>query len=96
MLVRTDVPLANQLVQAAHACLLAGEHFPQPLQPCSLVLLAVSSQSDLLAAVEAIEYQGVKVLAFYEPDFPQGYTAACTEPIRGDRRRIFRKFRLWR
>jgi hypothetical protein len=94
--VRTDIPLVNQLVQVGHACLTAGQRFPQPVQPCRMVLLAVDSEAQLMHAVELIEHQGVRLFTFYEPDFPQGYTAACSEPVAGSRKRLFKKFRLWR
>jgi len=94
--VRQDISLAAQLVQVGHACLEAGQRFEQPAQPCHLVLCGVSSEEQLARVVEQLEQQEVRVFLFYEPDFPRGYTAACTEPVCGERRRIFRRFRLWR
>ena len=90
------MPLANQLVQAGHACLEAGHRFPQPARPCHMVLFGVAAEEHLMRAVEYIEQQGIRVCTFHESDFPQGYTAACTQPVTDERRRLFRKFRLWR
>ena len=90
------MPLANQLVQVGHACLEAGSRFPQPQQACSLVLLSVASEEGLMRAVESIEQRGIRVYTWHEPDFPRGFTAACSEPVSSDKRRWFRKFRLWR
>lgn len=95
VLVRTDLPLAQQLVQAAHACLEAGRHFAQPLAPSHLVLLAVKSQAQLHDAVREAEASGIRSLMFYEPDNGLGDTAACTEPLCGFQRPIFRRFSLW-
>ncbi len=89
------MPLANQLVQIGHACLEAGHQFSWPAQSCHMVLFAVASEEQLIRAVEYIEQQGIRVHVFYESDFPQGYTAACTEPVSNERRHLFRKFRLW-
>ena len=94
--VRRDMPMANQLVQIGHACLEAGNRFDQPEHPCSLVLLSVECEEQLMRAVEFVEQRGIEVYTFYEPDFPHGCTAACTEPVAGEERRCFRKFRLWR
>jgi hypothetical protein len=38
----------------------------------------------------------VQCITFYEPDDGLGYTAACTEPITGLNRRLFRRIPLWR
>ncbi len=96
MFVRTDMPHANQLVQVGHACLEAGSRFAQPAQSCHLVLFAVASEEHLMHAVESAEQQGIRMLAFYESDFPQGYTAACSEPVNAESRHMFKKFHLWR
>ena len=95
MLVRTDIPLADQIVQVGHACLQAGDRFVQPKEPCHLVLLAVPSEAGLCAAVARAKAAGVRCEAFYEPDDEMGYTAACTEPLEAGDRRLFRRFSLW-
>jgi hypothetical protein len=94
--VRTDIPLADQIVQVGHACLDAGNRFELTQNPCNLVLLAVHSEFDLLNTVERVEMAEVKCVTFYEPDDGLGYTAACTEPITGLNRRLFRRIPLWR
>jgi hypothetical protein len=97
VLVRTDIPFANQLVQVGHACLEAGHRFPQPAEPCHLVLFGVADEDRLKRAVEAIRRQGLRVAVFYEEDYPAGHTAACTEPVpEGEQQRPFRRFRLWK
>jgi hypothetical protein len=96
VLVRTDMPLADQMVQVGHACLAAGRQFEQPEQPCQLGLLSVSSEKQLQMVVEQAELRGVCCAIFDEPDDNLGWTAACTEPINGLSRRVFRRFPLWR
>lgn len=90
--VRTDLPLADQLVQVGHACHEAGSRFERTAEPCHLVALAVRDADALLQAVEAT---GVRFAVFWEPDDAMGYTAACSEPLYGDQRRPFRRYRLW-
>lgn len=95
MLVRTDIALEQQIVQVGHACLEAGRRFDWPDTPCNLVVLGVANVSDLRAAIERVQLAEVRVALFYEPDHQLGLTAACTEPISGAFRRLFRRFALW-
>ena len=83
------------MVQVGHACLEAGHRFEQPDEPCHLVLLGVSSERDLQLIVEKVELTGVRWVVFREPDDNLGLTAACTEPIRGSIRHVFRRLPLW-
>lgn len=97
VLVRADLPLAQQLVQAGHACLQAGARFPQPKEPCHLVVLTVASQAHLRQAVERLTgHGGIEMETFWEPDNAPGFTASCSEPVLGQARRWFRHYPLWR
>lgn len=96
MLVRTDIPLAQQVVQVGHACLEAGRRFDWPEETCNLVVLAVPTQRDLQIRVERACLAGIRIAVFDEPDDALGITAACTEPLTGAARRIFRRLPLWR
>ena len=94
VLVLTDIPLADQIVQVGHACLEASNHFDLPLIPCNLILLAVHSEYDLLNTVERADMDGVRFYVFHEPDNGLGFTAACSEPISNPGRRLFRRLPL--
>jgi hypothetical protein len=93
--VRADIPLADQVVQVGDACLEAGRCFVQPAEPCNLVVLSVASLAHLHDAIARAEHAGIRCVVFHEPDDGMGDTAACTEPITGDARRVFRRFALW-
>jgi len=96
--VRTDIPLADQVVQVGHACLEAGALFGlahPPARPCYLVLLGVSSEKHLRWALAGLEELGVRYTVFFEPDDDMGYTVACAEPVETTGRRYFRRFELW-
>ncbi len=95
MLVRTDIPLAQQVVQVGHACLEAGRRFDWPELPCNLVVLGVATQADLQIIVERVALAGVRLALFHEPDDDLGLTAACTAPLTGPIRRILRRLPLW-
>lgn len=92
---RTDIPLADQIVQVGHACLEAGSYFEQPSKPCNLVVLSVPSERHLQEAVARVQFAGIRCIVFYEPDDDMGYTAACSEPVQANSRRIFKRFPLW-
>jgi hypothetical protein len=96
VLVRIDIPLADQIVQVGHACLEAGHRFEQPQEPCHLVLLSVDSEKELQIVVERAELSDARCVVFYEPDNNLGWTAACTEPVTGINRRVFQRLPLWR
>lgn len=93
---RTDIPLADQLVQVGHVCLEAGHQFTQPPEACHLALIGVPSQEALLGTVAQMAMAGIRCAVFYEPDDALGYTAVCTEPVTGDTRRLFKRFSLWK
>jgi hypothetical protein len=84
-------------VQVGHVCLEAGNQFDQPTSvPVHLVLLEVASERHLQSAVAWLELQGIQVVVFWEPDDNMGHTAACTAPLVGTSRQIFKRFPLWR
>jgi hypothetical protein len=95
VLVRTDIPLVDQVVQVGHVCFEAGKRFDQVETPCHLVLLGVPSERHLHAIVSDCAAVGVRSVVFWEPDDGMGYTAACTEPVTAVQRRLFRRLPLW-
>lgn len=91
------MPLATQIVQVGHACLEAGNKFKQPEgEPSYLVVLEVKDKDALLEAISRTNFYGVQITPFYEPDYDLGYTAACTEPVEGETKRVFKKYPLWK
>lgn len=95
VLVRTDIPLVDQLVQSGHACLEAGNRFEQPGPPSNLVVLSVASRLHLLDQLSRIRISGIRYALFFEPDDDMGETSACTEPLTAEYRRVFRSLLLW-
>jgi len=94
-LVRTDLPLPAQLVQVGHACLQAGKQFLQPTEPCNLIVLAMVLQAHLQAAIDFVTFNGISYTAFTEPEHNLGITAACTQPLNLQQRRVFKHYKLW-
>lgn len=95
--VRTDLPLEQQVVQAIHAGTEAGHSFDRvSVEASSLILLQVPNKEKLEVALARTIERGVRCEAFNEPDWDYGLTAFATEPIFGDRRKVFNKYKLWK
>lgn len=102
--IRRDIPMAQQIVQAAHAANEAGLKSGQSgivlSQPSSLILLSFENESKLRDAYARLNFHGVKAELFYEPDshlgYPPGHTAFATWPVTEDRRHLFKTYTLWR
>lgn len=96
--VRKDIPLANQIVQVGHACHEAGTKYGK--KKPHLVLLEVRDEHDLMGVSNHAKKHGIKFEIFHEPDLIEdrvgGYTAMCTEPIKGKRREAFKDCVLWK
>src|ERR1700752_695307 len=72
VLVRSDLPLADQIVQVGHACLEAGSRFPWPEGAPHLVVLSVRSQAQLRDAAREAQAMGIRCVVFDEPDDGMG------------------------
>ena len=100
VLVRKDLPLADQVVQVGHACYDAGHFWGK--KGVHLILLQVENEKELMKWVDSLNIVHIKHTTFYEPDpaeeindQPMGCTALCTEPLHGKRREIFADCVLW-
>lgn len=97
VLVRTDISLAQQLVQVAHAAAEAGRAFYRPEHGiASAIVLAVPGKAALLAAQAKLVARGVATELFHEPDFGIGDSALATEPLSDEQRKLLRSWPLWR
>ncbi len=75
--VRTDLPLAQQAVQAIHAAM-ACASASHKAHVERLVMVSACSEKELRAQVDALGQRGHDVHAFHEPDNDWGWTAwAC-------------------
>lgn len=98
MLVRTDLPPEQQLVQAVHAAYESGLHLATPPEQDVdySVVCAVDSEQELVDAHERLKRHGVRSVLFRDSDIDTQATALCTEPISGEKRRLLSKYQLWR
>ena len=94
VLVRTDIPVADQMVQVGHVCYEAGLKFGA--EPDTyLVLCQVDTEEALLEAELRLNHEGIETHKFHEPDDDMGYTALCSQPVSGNLRNKFRRYKLW-
>ena len=100
VLVRKDIPIEQQLVQACHASCVAGESFGK--SNSSMVLLGVENLDQLLGISEEFRNLRVPFEMFFEPDWDMGYSALATKAVKGAERARIRKMldrcgiRLWK
>lgn len=97
--IRTDIPLADQIVQTGHSSLLAGAAFKPP-DGHYFILIGIDSLKELLEVAEDFNDRQIRYEAFYEPSnaagVELGWTSITTEPIPEAFRGAFQKFNLWK
>lgn len=107
--VREDITPPAQAVQSCHACIEATSAFSlEKLQDHpSVIILAAKNEQKLHQIRRYLVENDVQHVHFYdnasvlglandETDFSDQLTALATQPIAGDKRRLFRKFQLLR
>jgi hypothetical protein len=96
VLVRRDLPLAHQAVQAIHAGISsARELIPGDAIHPSLVLCTVPDKGSLLAMQDRCHAAGIANRVFVESDMGDEPTALATQPVNGKGRRLFRDLPLF-
>jgi hypothetical protein len=93
--VRTDIPLADQIVQAGHACLESGFAFEKK-DLSNLVMLALKDDYHLCETKKYLIEHEIPHVEFWEPDENLGLSAICTQPLQDTDRKLFKKFHLWK
>jgi hypothetical protein len=97
VLLRQDLPLEQQIVQASHASYEAGFRFEQPAQTTSIILLSVPDRAALEAAAARLARYGIEHHMFFEPDFEMGHSALATRPLLSRKERhLMRKYPLFK
>jgi hypothetical protein len=92
--VRNDLSVPQQIVQACHAAVeVAQSLLPADLPHPHLVVCAVAGERQLFQCRDRLRRSGIAYRAFHEPDRGNELTAIGTEPIAGERRRFFKRYR---
>jgi hypothetical protein len=98
IVVRTDLPLHQQIIQAAHAATEAAQYFAPvpPETPDNIVLLSVPDETALVAMADRLKGDDIKCRLIREPDLSNAATALSTEPLGGKRRQSWlRQATMW-
>jgi hypothetical protein len=95
--IRTDLPIAQQIVQSAHSAYESGRGLGRNVPHPRLVLLAVPDGETMEQAyLECSAF--IQCYPFYETE--QGLeiqlTSFTTRPITASERPLFRGYKLWR
>ena len=94
--IRTDISLAQQAVQVAHAAWHAGTAFGNNEEIPSVVLLSVANREELEDAAARLQRYGIDHYMFFEPDFGMGHSGLATRPVRVKKERhLMRKYPLY-
>ena len=93
--VRQDISPEYQLVQAAHAAMVAGRNMPKHHSPHKtyFAVCGVPNQQELTRIGKICRENNFTVDTFYEPDI-NGFTASATHPIHWSQRGPLRDYPL--
>jgi len=96
--IRTDLSLAQQMVQLSHAALEAGKTLHGSDDPISsIIMLPAKNKAELHEIAQRLERYDIKYTMFKEPDFDMGHSAIATMPIKDMKtRRIMTKYNLYK
>lgn len=97
-MVRTDISLEQQLVQAVHAAYECGlTHNRAEEHVLNTFVVFESIERNLIEQFEQIQGEGVKTVKFYEPDNQMGWSAwRMTQPLNDTFKPLFKRYKLWR
>lgn len=97
VVIRTDLPIERQMVQACHAASMAGHRFGGWQDDTRMALLAVNGPDELMRACDRLDRLGIDYHLFHEPDHGIGYSALACAPIAWKKARAaLPRLPLWR
>lgn len=97
VIVRSDLSISQQAVQACHASYESGALLEQEESIGNyLILVTAPSEAALLKTYQKLEDRDIKSVLFREPDLNNEATALCTEPVGQRARKFFSQFKLWK
>ena len=85
IIVRSDLIIAQQIVQAAHAGIDFQHQHPEIAKQWNkesnyLIILSVENEEQLLLYLEKFKFYNIKTTTFREPDIGNKITAIAVEP----------------
>ncbi len=95
LFIREDLSPPQQIIQTAHAVDELNKTIKAGDKTNHMVLFSSKSEMDLEYTSMFLTSQGIHHKMFYEPDI-SSHTAIATEPLHGDKRKLFSKYKLKR
>lgn len=95
ILIRKDLSLAQQGVQAVHAGMQAVHKHGGLKEDTRLVMLSVKNEEELLLWKNKTDFNGLSNELFFEPDYDMGWSALATAPINHKDGKMFKKLEKW-
>ena len=93
---RTDLSLAQQVVQSNHATFAMAAQLPNGLQETpSIVLIGVPNKKALERVIKKLIDHSIDFSDFYESDHGVGLSAVATVPLTEEQREALRNYKLW-
>lgn len=77
---REDLSNPQKIVQACHSIYEIGKDFREEVPP-HVIVIGVRNQTALIKAMDEVQYLGVKIREFREPDIGNELTSFSTEPL---------------
>jgi hypothetical protein len=91
---RKDLGHTQRIVQAAHVCMEVGRRFPLPDERYRIIILGIRSEAKLSDVSKELCEHDIQHLEFQEPDMDMQRTAIATEPLDGEKAKLFARYRL--
>lgn len=95
MFVRTDMPIAQQMVQVSHAAFEAGQNSNKYTLPVSVIIFQVHNVEELKKELSRLRSLNIDCVEFFEPYNDIGMTAFATLPVFEEDRILFKDYILW-
>jgi hypothetical protein len=95
VLVRNDLSIPQQAVQASHAAIeSARKHLKPGDEHPSVIICSIKNENKLLKCAEEFKAAGIDHTIFREPDIGNAATALASRPMIGKERKAFSRFQL--
>lgn len=95
VLVRKDQPYGQIVVQAGHAAIESSrQYLPANLDHPHLIVCGVRNERELMKESARLDKSGIRHTMFYEADRNDEATALASEPVFGENRKHFKRYRL--
>lgn len=91
-----NLPVHQQAIQGAHAQLEYVRHYGTPEEHPTFIWLTVANKMDLLLLGTMLEFRGIQVCEFHDPDFDGYDPSAIACMLTEEQRSLLSDLSLWR